>query len=520
MNNSSQWSILTLTGALAVGAAPLAESAYAQVQTPALGKPNIVIVMADDLGYGEIQSYNPERGKIPTPYADRLAAEGMMFTDAHSGSAVCTPTRYGLITGRYAWRTRLQQGVVKDDVTSLIAEGRLTLGQLLREQGYHTAAFGKWHLGFTYEETEQAQPAEPVAGRGREARFAHRIGWKVIDSPVTRGFDYYYGFHHSGSMSTVVENDVVVDSYRPVRMLPELGRRSAQYVQDRAPAARQGKPFFLYLALNSPHSPVVPSPTFQGKSGLNAHADFVMETDWALGQVMEALDAAGLARNTLIIFTSDNGTSYGTSRAGRLEQMGHFPSGPLRGYKSDLWDGGHRVPFIARWPAAIAPGSRTHHLVCLTDVIATAADILGVTLPPDAAEDSVSFLSLLRGDDKPVRESVIHHSVSGRFGIRTPQWKLLLAGGSGGWSQPRDRDAANQGLPPVQLYDMIEDYAEQHNLQDQHPEIVRDLLAQLQHIVDAGRSTPGPNQTNDVPVSIWDDRAGEAAITEALEETE
>jgi arylsulfatase A len=477
--------------------------------------PNIVFIMADDLGFGEVQHLNPERGKVPTPFIDQLAREGITFTDAHSGSSVCTPTRYGVITGRYAWRTRLQRSVVRDNTDSLIAPDRLTVGEVLRRHGYHTAGFGKWHLGFRYEEDSFDEDVEITSP---DARTAHMVGWRVIDAPTTRGFDYYYGFHHSKSMSVVIENDRVVDSYAPIRMLPELARRSAAYVRQRAADAHAGTPFFLYVALNSPHSPVVPSPAFRGRSGLNRHADFVMETDWAVGEVMQAIEDTGLSDNTLIIFTSDNGTSYNTSQARRLEQAGHFPSGPFRGYKSDIWDGGHRVPFVARWPQVIPAGTRTAQLICLSDLMATVADIVEYTLADDAGEDSFSILPLLRGEDAAVRESVVHHSVDGRFAICTAEWKLILAPGSGGWSAPRDRDAAGDGKPPMQLYDMVSDYAETNNRLADYPAVVADLLAKLEQIVAAGRSTPGPQQANDVSVAIWMDPSAADEAAELMDE--
>ncbi len=451
-------------------------------------KPNIVYFICDDLGYGEIQALNPARGMIATPHVDRLTREGMVFTDAHGASAVCTPTRYGLMTGRYPWRTRLQQGVMQDDARSLIAAGRLTVPQLLRDQGYHTAAFGKWHLGFTYEGVS-----------AKESNVA--VGTKVIDSPVTRGFDYYYGFHHSAAISTVVENDRVVDRFEPVRMLPELTTRATAYIRERAGPAKNGQPFFLYFPINSPHSPVVPSPRFKGKSGLNEHADFVMETDWAFGEVLKALEESGLVDNTLVVFTSDNGTSAPTADAKALEARGHFPSGPFRGYKSDLWDGGHRVPFIVRWPGVVAAGSTNDQLVCLNDFMATLAELFGITLPPNAGEDSFSILPLLRGGHTPVRESVVHHSFYGFFAIRDRECKYVVAAGSGGWTL-KEADAASQQQPPVQLYNLREDVGEQINLQAEQPERVKAMHRQLRQLVDVGRSTPGPKQPNDAAINL------------------
>jgi arylsulfatase A-like enzyme len=450
-------------------------------------KPNIVVILADDLGFGEIQAFNPERGKIPTPHVDRLAKQGMMFTDAHSASSVCTPTRYGLLTGRYPWRTRLQRGVVgPGGHTPLIGPDRTTLADMLGAAGYHTALFGKWHLGFEYD---------------RDSGGDGRIGWEVIGGPTTRGFDYFYGFPLSRTMRTVIENDEVVDDFHPRQMLPTLAERASRYVRERA-ASGDGEPFFLYLALNSPHSPVVPSERFQGKTGLGPFADFVHQTDWAAGQVLKALKQAGVADDTLVIFTSDNGTSAGAAHVDQLEEQGHHSSAMLRGYKSDIWDGGHRVPFVARWPGVIEPGTRCDELISLNDVMATAADILDLSLAEDTAVDSVSILPLLRGGDEPVRTSVIHHSIRGRFAIRKGDWKLALCAGSGGWTL-NDGRARRRGLPQVQLYDMGEDIGERDNLFDQRPQLVRELVDMLRRDVTAGRTTPGPEQSNAKRVDIW-----------------
>ena len=289
-------------------------------------------------------------------------------------------------------------------------------------------------------------------------------------------------------------------------MLPELTRRSVAYIHERTEEANKGKPFFLYFAINSPHSPVVPTDRFKGKSGLNDHADFVMDTDWAFGEVLKALDEAGLADNTLVVFTSDNGTSAPTAKVRHLEAMGHFPSGPYRGYKSDLWDGGHRVPFIVRWPGVVPSGSRTSQLASLNDFMATLADLFGGELPPNAGEDSVSILPLLRGEDQPVREHLVHHSFDGRFAIRSTGWKLVLAPGSGGWTDD-DAKAAARGNPPIQLYNMADDFREQRNLQAEHPEIAASMLAELKRIIAEGRSTPGPKQANDIDaIDIWKKR--------------
>lgn len=458
--------------------------------------PNIVYILADDLGYGEVHVLNPERSKIPTPHIDRLAAEGMVFTDAHSGSSVCTPTRYGILTGRYAWRTRLQRGVLsKASEDPLIAGDRLTVAGLLHEQGYHTIAIGKWHLGFNYAPDVQLPRNPPKESAGAP------IGARILGGPTTRGFDEFFGFEHARSIRTLIHNDRVTKQVEAVEVLPLLVDHAIDYINRGAEDARDAKPFFLFMALSSPHTPLVPSKQFQGKSGLGDYGDFVMQTDDAVGQILDALQRNGLADNTLVIFTADNGTAPYIG-VDELEAKGHYPSGPFRGYKSDIWDGGHRIPFIVRWPGVIAAGTSNDQLTCLTDLMATCAQILGVQLPENAGEDSVSILPLLRGSDAPVRQSVVHHSIGGRFALREDRWKLIFCPGSGGWGSPKDAEARNKDLPSVQLYDMRRDDSERANVQAEQPQVVQNLTEQMKQIINSGRSTPGPEQSNDVHVRL------------------
>lgn len=462
--------------------------------------PNIVYILADDLGYGDVHALNPERGKIATPQLDRLAGQGMTFTDAHSGSSVCTPTRYGLLTGRYAWRSRLQSGVLGDYVEPLIAADRLTVPAMLKQHGYHTAIIGKWHLGYTVEGGEKTAKKKKGAGEGAP------LGAVTNDGPVTRGFDHFFGFHHARMMKSVFENDRVTQIVEPVDMLPLLAAKASQHIRERA---KTGQPFFLYLPLNSPHTPIVPSKAWQGKSGLGDYADFVMETDWAVGEVLATLDAAGIAENTLVIFTSDNGCSpaAGTSK---LEKQGHHASGPHRGYKADIWDGGHRVPFFVRWPAKVKAGSKSMQPVCHVDLMATCAELLGVKLPANAGEDSVSLLPALSGAADTTR-TIVHHSINGRFALREGRWKLCLCPGSGGWGKPGDAEAAKANLPETQLYDLSTDIAETKNLSAEHPEIVTKLTQQLQALITAGRSTPGDKQANDAEIVVFKNNKAKAA---------
>jgi arylsulfatase A-like enzyme len=491
--------------------------------------PNIIFVLADDLGYGDVQCNNPQ-GKIPTPQIDRLAAAGMRFTDAHTTSSVCTPTRYSLLTGRYHWRSRLQSSVLGGLSPPLIARDRLTVAEMLRRQGYHTACIGKWHLGMEWPRKPGTPPFDDRIEKGPE-------GWNVdftrpiVRGPNSVGFDYYFGISASLDMVpfTFIENDRVSivptvnrafplmfgrearrthtgpgsEGFEAADVLPTFTRKAVDYIARRAADARSGKPFFLYLPLNAPHTPIAPTAEWQGRSGLNPYADFVMQTDASIGQIARALDEHGLAGNTLLIVTSDNGCSPEADFPALLAK-GHNPSHVLRGHKADIWDGGHRVPLVVRWPGKVRPGSTSDELVSLVDFMATAAEITGARLPDNAAEDSVSSLPVLLGKtSKPLREALVHQSIDGKFAIRQGPWKLELCPGSGGWSRPRDPEAIKRGLPRVQLYDMTSDVGEQRNLEAEHPDVVKRLTALLGEYVAEGRSTPGARQHNDVRIDLW-----------------
>ncbi len=357
-------------------------------------KPNIVYILADDLGYGDVHCLNPQRGKIKTPNLDKLAGQGMTFTDAHSGSSVCTPTRYGLLTGRLAWRTRLQSGVLYGFAPPLIAPGRLTVPAFLKQHGYTTACVGKWHLGMNL-----ALHADSVQPGKIDRQEAATVDWSkpIQDGPTSCGFDTFFGISASLDMPpfAYIENDRFTQpatstkkflregpaaaDFEAVDVLPTFSRKACDTIAARAAEAKAGRPFFLYLPLNSPHTPLVPSAAWRGKSGLGDYADFVMQTDAVVGDVLEALEKSGLADNTLVIVTSDNGCSPAAGTA-KLEAQGHFASAQYRGYKADIWDGGHRVPFLVRWPGKVKPGSQSAQIICHTDLLATCADILGAKL--------------------------------------------------------------------------------------------------------------------------------------------
>jgi len=489
----------------------------------AADRPNIVFVLADDLGYGDVKALNPD-GKIATPNMDRLAAEGMAFTDAHGSASVCSPARYSILTGRYNWRSRLQSGVLGGVSPHLIDPARLTVPALLKQHGYTTACIGKWHLGMDW------TPKDPAAlPFGDSARTAdpRTVDYTkpIANGPNALGFDYFFGIAASLDMPpyAFIENTRVTElptvekqwahrqgpaapDFEAVDVVPTLVRHAVDYVDARA---QSGEPFFLYLPLTSPHTPLVPSPEWRGKSGINAYADFVMETDWALGEVLHALDRDGLAQSTLVIFASDNGAAPAADFK-ELAAHGHNPSYVFRGRKSDIWDGGHRIPFVVRWPGKVQPESTSREVVGLGDLLATCADIVGATLPDDAGEDSVSILPALLGRSSGrVHEAIVHHSVEGQFSIREGEWKLEMCPGSGGNSKPIDPTAARKGFPAVQLYDMATDVGETHNLEAEQPAVVERLTTLLEHYVAAGRSTPGTPQRNDVQVNIYKPDADE-----------
>lgn len=490
-----------------------------------ISKPNIIYVLCDDLGYGDVKCLNPQ-GKIATPNMDALAAKGMIFTDVHSSSSVCSPTRYGIMTGRYNWRTKLQSGVLGGLSPRLIEQGRLTTAQLLKNQGYNTACIGKWHLGMDWVKKEGKDVAELNI---ESASQVHNVDYSkpIKNGPNSVGFDYYYGISASLDMVpyTFIENDRVaklpsVEKEFPMFLgrekgkcrkgpaapdfevedvLPTLTTKAIDFVKARSVDAKAGKPFFLYLPLASPHTPIAPTKDWQGKSGLNYYADFVMQTDHSLGLILAELDRLGIADNTLVVLTSDNGCSPQADFP-ELLSKGHNPSHLFRGHKADIFEGGHHIPFIVRWPAMVKPGTKSDQLLCLTDLMATCADILKVGLPANAGEDSVSFLPALLGQDKgSLRESLVHHSVNGTFAIRQGNMKLLMCKDSGGWSEPRP-GTVKSGMPELQLFDLSNDIGERINLHDKQSETVKNLTNLLEKYIADGRSTKGELQKNDVKV--------------------
>ncbi len=488
-------------------------------------KPNIVFILADDLGIGDVRAFNPD-GKIATPNLDKLAAGGMIFTDAHTPSAVCTPTRYGVLTGRYNWRTKLQSGVLGGLSPRLIEPGRLTVAQMLRENGYATACVGKWHLGMDWVKRE-GKTVEELNVEKPDQVWSVDFTKPIANGPNAVGFDYYFGIAASLDMVpfTFIENDRVTvvptkdvafplmtdrenggmtrkgpgaEGFEAVDVLPTLVGVASDWITT---SAKNARPFFLYLPLNAPHTPINPLPEWKGRSGLNAYGDYVMQVDAAVGTVLAALDECGAAKNTLVVLTSDNGCSP-QAKFDELRAKGHDPSAGFRGHKADIFEGGHRVPFIVRWPGKMKPGGSSADIVCLTDFMATAAEIVGAKIPATAAEDSVSFLPALLGQNGSKRTALVSHSINGSFAVRDGNWKLCLCAGSGGWSAPKPGSPAENGLPPDQLFNLAADRAEQKNVAAEHPEIVVRLTAMLDKFIADGRSTPGEPQKNAVEIQV------------------
>ena len=425
-------------------------------------KPNIVFVLFDDMGYGQPQSYNAQSA-LRTPNLDKLATQGMRFTDAHTAAAVCTPTRYGVLTGRYPSRIG-QFGVLTTFSKPIIPSSRTTVASLLKAQGYATACIGKWHLGMDWVDGKPGSEKEVP------------IGAKMTGGPNALGFDYFCGFTHARNIGTVIEQDHVIAHVEAVENQPLMAKKAVEWIDQRKP----GEPFFLYYPLGIPHEPIVPSAEFTGKSGAQdlvrndpKYGDWLYEGDAFLGKIMEALERNHLAENTLLIATSDNGAE-------------HRAYAPLRESKRSIYEGGHRVPFVARWPGKIKAGSTWNHPVCLNDLMATAAELTGATIPPNAGEDSVSLVPALLGkSDAPTRDGTIHQSAGADLAMRQGPWKMIFkADGS------------------RELYNLAADLSETKDVLAANAEIATKLTALMQRHISEGRSTPGAAQKNDFALSI------------------
>jgi arylsulfatase A len=483
--------------------------------------PNILFILADDLGYGDVSCYNPE-SKIPTPKIDRLAAQGMTFTDAHSPATVCTPARYSILTGRMAFRTGNKSIFTGAGGPNMIEPGRLTLPEMLRGKGYATAMFGKWHVGLTFLDAK----GTPILKNSLEAVKRIDFTRPIPDSPIHRGFDQFFGTaccpntdwlyaFIDGDRIPVPPTRLLDNSKLPVNPytedcrtgmiapdfdMPEIDmiflNKSLRFLEEHA-AKSPEKPFFLFHSAQAVHLPSLPGKDFQGKTKAGPHGDFIAEFDHIVGTLMAKLDALGLSNNTLVILTSDNGPEV-TSVVNMRKDYQHDGARPWRGVKRDQWEGGHRVPFIARWPGTIQPGSRTSQTLCNTDVMATCAAIVGAKLPANAAEDSFDMLPALTGNDhgKAVREFTLHQTWTFDLAIRRGDWKYLDHKNSGGNNYEKSDELKPYILPeeepdsPGQLYNLAEDPGETHNLYKKNPEIARELKALLDKSKSSGRSAP------------------------------
>lgn len=526
-------------------------------------RPNIVLIFADDLGIGDVSAFNQE-AQFQTENIDYLAKRGIRFTDSHATSAICTPSRYGLLTGRYNWRSRLKSGVLPGDAQTLIEKDRKTIAQLLKEYGYNTAAIGKWHLGLEWQlkdskdhdyfsvSEDMDERESDNFHRGRNSLFGNETGVPYVTGldidyskpimfgPNQLGFDYFYGTpaSHDQGPYVVIENDRVIDqptmmvgndnidrfhdADRTKQKMMEYGVASPEFSAYELPEQMQEKamkkldefiespqPFFLYYPSHLVHGPILPHKRFQGKSGVGDYGDYVLQLDHYIGELISKLERENEFDNTLFIFTSDNGVSA-VAGLEDLREKGHDSSAGLRGHKFHIWEGGHREPTIVSYPDMIEGGQISNHMVSHSDLYQTVADILDADVEDDEAEDSISNLPLWQGKDKPVRSDIIHSALNGGFSIRRDFWKLIMVedgGVDGGYN--RDKKSFEKVFRPTELYDLRDDISETTNVIEEHPDLVSELSEALREQIQSGRTTPGKKQKNaaDEPSGDWEQLA-------------
>ncbi|MEO1011844.1 MAG: arylsulfatase [Bacteroidota bacterium] len=478
-------------------------------------KPNVVFILADDLGYGDLKCYNPE-SKIPTPHLDKLASEGMRFTDAHTPASLCTPTRYGLLTGQYAWCSPLKKGVLQSYDLELIADSVETIAKVFQEGGFETAHIGKWHLGYDWKVKEGYPTTWPINGIWRADDRDERIDLSkgIKGGPLNAGFDYSYGFDCPnmppycfwengkiiGEAPSMIKPDTLYGNtgwfqkgWKLEEVHPAIEKRALSYLDE---VGKKGKPFFLYLSLTSPHVPLYPTDEAKGKSEAGDYGDFVVDVDNLVGKVQAQLEAIGLAENTIVVFTSDNGSParvedpkkgepYHKGSGEVIKQFGHKANGNFRGLKGDTWEGGHRVPMIVRWPGKVVASSVNDQLVCLTDWMGLAYTLTGNKKPANQGIDSYDLTETLKNVQEPVRGQMVHHSGSGKFAIRKGNWKLILQKGGDKYSaffDPKGHETRFDG----QLYNLEDDAMERHNVYNEYPEKVEELTQLLAEIKNKG----------------------------------
>ena len=470
--------------------------------------PNIVIIYADDMGYGDLNCQNPN-SKIPTPNLDQLAADGMRFTDAHSSSGICSPSRFALLTGSYHWRR--QHGIVGSFGKPFFKDSDITLPQLLKTKGYSTACIGKWHLGWDWQ--FKNKPSAEVNQWGRAVKYygPDDVDWSgpITGGPLDRGFDYYFG---DGTINfppyAWVENDRIIEApndvmdisdigfetkegswefrpgpkmkdWNPYEVLPTLTEKTVEWINQR----NEKEPFMLYFALPAPHAPIIPNDEFDGKSQAGAYGDFIVQTDWVAGQVLKALEEKGLADNTIVIFSADNGTeAYAWQRA---EKYGHFSMGNFRGLKRDVWEGGHHIPFIIKWPGHVKENTTSNEVISQVDIMATLAKATGIVVPDSAAPDSYDLTSVIKGEayKSPLREATIHNTYESKWGIRKDDWLYINASSGGHRNLPESfkkltgyTDFETEGL----LFNMVDDSEQRVNLYEDYPDKISEMDSLLQ----------------------------------------
>lgn len=481
-------------------------------------QPNIIFIMADDLGYGDVQSFTPT-SKIPTPNLNKLASQGLSFTNAHSSASVCTPSRYSFLTGRYSWRSRLKKGVLWVWDRPLIDSGQFTVGEMLKTQGYHTACIGKWHLGVEWPTTDDV-PAI-LKSHGKNVNYDAAIK----NGPTTRGFDYYFGQEVPGfPPHAFIENNRVIvkptdtlakgisgvqgamaPGWRYEDLMFAITDKSIQYIKDQT-LNNPEKPFFLYFAMSAPHTPIAPHENFQSKTKVGRYGNYVYEMDFHIGRIMNVLDSLQIADSTLVVFSSDNGgvnedgLKYSSTVGALTENYGHNSNGELRGIKSDALEGGHRVPFIVRWPGNIAQNKKTDALVSQVDMMATFANLTGANLPENVAEDSFDITPILRGQSENIRDNLIVQSGEGVLSIIQDKWKLILCAGSGGklgqsaYVGSLPELSLIEGKPVwknIQLYNLATDIHEEKNVASEHQSRVASMMKLLKQYIVMGRSNTG-----------------------------
>lgn len=479
-------------------------------------QPNIIIIYADDMGYGDLNCQNPN-SKIPTPNLDKLASEGMRFTDAHSSSGICSPSRYALLTGTYHWRR--QHGIVSAFGKPFFKDTDITLPQVLKTNGYTTACIGKWHLGWDWNYKKQPSGEVMQWGGKRKVYLPDDINWDtpIGGGPLDRGFDYYFG---DGTINfppyAWVENDRIikaptqlmdiknigfdtkegqwefrpgpkVENWNPYEVLPTLTKKTVEWISKQD----QNQPFFLYFALPSPHAPIIPNDEFDGKSTAGAYGDFMFQTDWVAGQVLRALKEKGLEENTLVIFSSDNGPeSYAWKRA---EKYDHYSMADFRGLKRDVWEGGHHVPFIIKWPGQVQANSVSDEVISQIDIMATLTSITGIELPENAAPDSYDFTSVIIGEKYsfPLRKATIHNTYASKWGIRIGDWLYINDKTGGHRNLPESIKKLNgysDFNTPEILFNMKDDPEQRNNLYNKYPEKIKEMNILLQRYRESNSS--------------------------------